>query len=156
MPASQRNHHAFECGLLTHSVEVAYCALGVANAFELSNNAKQLIIIGALFHDIAKAAYCADTGELSYQYSDHEQCTIGIVYPALQNLHKTKPLWYETLMAVWSTSSYPRTECSIAKAINMADKISASRQQSCQLFSQKPAHYYFLKDNKVRRLREVE
>ena len=153
LPASQNNHHAFEHGLLIHSLEVVHSALGALSPLSISENAKQLALIGAVFHDLGKAAYCADTGKMIYQGHHHEQCTIGILYPALQKLRIAQPLWYETLMAAWTKETYPRQESTIVKAIKLADQLSASQQLTHQRFITQPAHYYFLNENHVRRLR---
>lgn len=51
-PAGMRMHHAYLGGLLQHSVDV--CSLAVAMAEQIGNVDKDLVIAGALLHDIGK------------------------------------------------------------------------------------------------------
>ncbi len=58
-PAAVRNHHAYRHGLLEHSVVVAECAAGIAA--RLSTVDRDMVVAGALLHDIGKTqAYAAD------------------------------------------------------------------------------------------------
>lgn len=51
-PAGMKMHHAYLGGLLQHSVDVASLALAMAN--EIKNVDKDLVITGALLHDLGK------------------------------------------------------------------------------------------------------
>lgn len=58
-PAALRNHHAYRRGLLEHSVVVAEVAAGVADLLPTLD--RDLIVAGALLHDIGKVAtYSSD------------------------------------------------------------------------------------------------
>jgi 3'-5' exoribonuclease len=58
-PAAVRNHHAYRHGLLEHSLVVAECAAEVAARF--ANVDRDLVVAGALLHDIGKTqAYVSD------------------------------------------------------------------------------------------------
>lgn len=58
-PAAVRNHHAYRHGLLEHSLVVAECAASVAGRF--ANVDRDLVVAGALLHDIGKTqAYVSD------------------------------------------------------------------------------------------------
>lgn len=58
-PAALRNHHAYRHGLLEHSVVVAEVAAGVAHLLPTVD--RDLVVAGALLHDIGKVAtYSSD------------------------------------------------------------------------------------------------
>ncbi|NLS14087.1 HD domain-containing protein [Vibrio sp. SM6] len=156
LPASYRHHHSYASGLLIHSLEVAYSALGSFNGFHSCNIERQLLIIGALFHDIGKTAHYLDTGECRYIPNAHESCNIGIMYTELQALHKHQPLWYEILMTALQPSTYlKKTVCVIADAVHYADRLSAAKNINAQIFSNCPSGYYFSMHDNRRYLRSI-
>ncbi len=58
-PAAIRNHHAYRHGLLEHSLVVSEVARGVAD--NLPSVDRDLVVVGALLHDIGKVAgYSSD------------------------------------------------------------------------------------------------
>ena len=57
--AAQYNHHAYRCGLLEHSLQVADATVAAANTF--AGIDRELALCGALLHDIGKLdAYSGD------------------------------------------------------------------------------------------------
>lgn len=65
-PAGTRMHHAYLGGLLQHSVDV--CSLAVAMADEIGNVDKDLVIAGALLHDLGKIREISS--QLGFPYTD--------------------------------------------------------------------------------------
>lgn len=65
-PAGTRMHHGYIGGLLQHSVDVA--ALAVAMAEQIGNADKDLVIAGALLHDIGKLREISP--QLGFPYTD--------------------------------------------------------------------------------------
>lgn len=65
-PAGTRMHHGYIGGLLQHSVDVA--ELAVAMAAQIGNADKDLIIAGALLHDIGKLREISP--QLGFPYTD--------------------------------------------------------------------------------------
>jgi 3'-5' exoribonuclease len=60
-PAAKYNHHAYRCGLLEHSVQVAHLVSAAAAVFEGID--RDLAVTGALLHDIGKLeAYESENG----------------------------------------------------------------------------------------------
>ena len=58
--AAQYNHHAYRCGLLEHSLQVADATVAAANTF--AGIDRDLALCGALLHDIGKLdAYSGDS-----------------------------------------------------------------------------------------------
>jgi 3'-5' exoribonuclease len=55
-PAAKRNHHAYLCGLLEHSLSVALLADGLARHYAGQGYSvdRDLVVTGALLHDIGK------------------------------------------------------------------------------------------------------
>lgn len=156
LPASYQQHHDEQSGLLTHSLEVVESTLGSLNSYSMIAAERQLVIIGALFHDIGKAAHYLDTGEMRYLPNAHESCNIGIMYPELQALHRAHKLWYETLMTTWQPSSYRnKTVCIIADAVHHAAQLSVTQYMSERLFAERPSGYYFSMLNNKRHLRSI-
>ena len=71
-PAAQFNHHAFRHGLLHHTVEVADLAASCAEIFirgGMHSLSKDLVIAGALIHDIGKCEEFQERG-FEYEYSN--------------------------------------------------------------------------------------
>lgn len=69
-PAATRNHHAYLCGLLEHSVSVADCCAGLAEHYRAQRVLldRDLLIAGALLHDIGKTEELG-TGR-TFRYTD--------------------------------------------------------------------------------------
>lgn len=65
-PAGTRMHHAYLGGLLQHSVDVA--SLAVAMAEQIGNVDKDLVIAGALLHDIGKLREISP--QMGFPYTD--------------------------------------------------------------------------------------
>ncbi len=65
-PAGTRMHHAYLGGLLQHSVDVA--ALASAMADQIGNVDKDLVIAGALLHDVGKLKEISS--QLGFPYTD--------------------------------------------------------------------------------------
>lgn len=61
--AAQYNHHAYRCGLLEHSLQVADATAAVAQT--ITGIHRELAVCGALLHDIGKLdAYSGDVGRV--------------------------------------------------------------------------------------------
>lgn len=65
-PAGTRMHHAYRGGLLQHSVDVAGLAVAMAGQMEAVD--KDLVIAGALLHDIGKIREIS--GEVGFPYTN--------------------------------------------------------------------------------------
>ena len=65
-PAGTRMHHAYLGGLLQHSVDV--CSLAVSMAEEIGGVDKDLVIAGALLHDLGKIKEISS--QLGFPYTD--------------------------------------------------------------------------------------
>lgn len=63
-PAGVKTHHAFPGGLLQHMVDLMNLVQSVAPAYPYVD--RQLLMVGALLHDIGKIDELAFEGELSY------------------------------------------------------------------------------------------
>ena len=64
-PAASRMHHAFTGGLLKHTLGVAKNALSFAEHYE--NIDKELVLTGAILHDIGKLYEYTATGERTFE-----------------------------------------------------------------------------------------
>jgi 3'-5' exoribonuclease len=62
-PAAQVIHHAYRGGYLEHTLKIAQVALGIANAYGAGAD---LLVAGALLHDIGKLQELAYDGTTSY------------------------------------------------------------------------------------------
>lgn len=66
VPAGMRIHHAYIGGLLEHSIDVAEMALAMSQ--NVPNIDKDLIIVGALLHDLGKTAEIS--ADIGFPYTD--------------------------------------------------------------------------------------
>lgn len=88
-PAGTRMHHAYLGGLLQHSVDVAQLALAMAG--EIGNVNRDLVIAGALLHDIGKLKEISS--QIGFPYTDqgrllgHIAMSAMVVQEAAANLH---------------------------------------------------------------------
>ncbi len=78
-PAGMRLHHAYIGGLLEHSVDVAELALAMAD--KIGNTDKDLVIAGALMHDLGKLKEISQ--DIGFPYTDEGKLaghiTLGVI-----------------------------------------------------------------------------
>jgi 3'-5' exoribonuclease len=67
-PAAKRNHHAYLCGLLEHSLSVAMAADALCAHYQRQGARvdRDLLIAGALLHDVGKVRELAASRAISY------------------------------------------------------------------------------------------
>ncbi|WP_295891513.1 HD domain-containing protein [uncultured Vibrio sp.] len=152
--ASCSNHHAYQHGLLQHSIEVSHLSLDTLKSCHLSDETEQLIIIAALFHDIGKTAHAVYTDQCTYMPNNHEVAAFSLMNEAVAQLYSQNRLWHDTLLACWEPPYMGiSTECVIAKAVKNADQMSAAKNVAAREFRNCPAHWYFRKCDNRRFLR---
>lgn len=87
-PAGMRLHHAYIGGLLQHTVDVTFLALAMADA--VGNADKDLIIAGALLHDIGKVREISSLPGFPYtdegRFLGHITMSLMMVRDAAQKL----------------------------------------------------------------------
>lgn len=69
-PAATRNHHAYLCGLMEHSVSVATCCATIAEHYRGQGSVldRDLLVAGALLHDVGKIEELG--AGRTFQYTD--------------------------------------------------------------------------------------
>lgn len=77
-PAAYSVHHAFPGGLALHSFSVTEISLKIAETYSYSNIDKDIIITGALLHDIGKLKEYTSSGNFSFAGTFLSHLVIGI------------------------------------------------------------------------------
>lgn len=127
-PASLQYHHNYPGGLLHHSIE---CAQMLARYDEFSLEQKELGIVAALFHDIAKTVTMTPQMRRTTlgKAVDHDKMTLEVLAPYLRPYDKDWPnetaelLYLMTWRPANRDRGIPRTP--LANAVLAADRISA-------------------------------
>lgn len=109
LPASQKDHHAYQGGLLEHSLQVAnnLVAMIEMNEPDLPIEMKEVGFVAGLFHDIGKMKIYNLCG---YQQPvigliDHDQLTLEICANGLAHLDRVMPDLSMLLRHVWTCAS---------------------------------------------------
>ena len=127
VPASMKHHHSHTSGLLLHSIE---CAEFVMNAYPVASVEKELGMIAALLHDIAKIRTMTSNKKkttLGYVV-DHDQLTLEVLAPHLCYLDRE---WADGATALrylltWKNSKHSMPLLPVAEVIQTADRISSA------------------------------
>lgn len=125
---SRTHHHAYPLGLLEHSLEVAEAASG---ANEHGPEARDLAVVGALFHDVGKSRTSTDDpiARRLATLVGHERLTPELLAEPLRNLDAAWPEAGIILRYVW-TGRCLKQECLstatlVAAIVRTADRASA-------------------------------
>jgi len=127
VPASMKHHHSHEAGLLLHSIE---CAEFVMNSYPVVDSEKDIGIIAALLHDIAKSRTMAANNKKTTlgHVVDHDQLTLEVLAPHLRALDQTWPDGATALryLLTWKNSHHSMPLLPVAEAVQAADRISSA------------------------------
>lgn len=155
MPASYQDHHAYQHGLLLHSLEVA--ELAYSNALRLHHPIRecQLALLAGLFHDLGKIYSQTEAGIRGYQTGVHECLNFALLADPLDQLAREDWDCHRMLSSMLAPYARHRSEqYAIETIFRNADHNSCQSDRSRMLFANKPAHYRYTKDGSkmVRRL----
>ncbi|WP_072660449.1 TraI domain-containing protein [Mariprofundus micogutta] len=136
LPASHRYHHAFEGGLLKHSLE---CVEIVASCPTLSATARELGTIAALFHDAGKTITMQANKKAPIGYMvDHDSLTLAALNHSLSLLDSS---WTDAAIAlrhIWTCRSQKswgfKAKMPLVHIVQMADRISSELDSENQAF----------------------
>jgi len=127
VPASMRHHHSHDAGLLIHSIE---CAEIVMNLYPVNEVEKELGVVAALLHDIAKTrTMTTDMRKTTMGYViDHDQLTLEILAPHLRYLEN---IWQDGATALrylltWRNNKHGLPAMPVAEAVLAADRLSSA------------------------------
>ena len=136
-PAGMRMHHAYIGGLLQHSVDVAGIAIALAE--QIGNLDKDLVVAGALLHDIGKLREISS--QIGFPYTNegrllgHIAMSIIIVQEAAAKLKlpaaRLEPLQHILLSHHGDNEKGSPVECATKEAfiVHYADEIDAIMNQ---------------------------
>ena len=136
-PAGMRMHHAYIGGLLQHSVDVAGIAIALAE--QIGNVDKDLVVAGALLHDIGKLREISS--QIGFPYTNegrllgHIAMSIIIVQEAAAKLKlpaaRLEPLQHILLSHHGDNEKGSPVECATKEAfiVHYADEIDAIMNQ---------------------------
>jgi len=126
VPASQRHHHSYPGGLLEHSIE---CAEIVQTSFPVPGWEKELGIVAALLHDIAKTRTMTATKKTTLGYVlDHDLLTLEILATHLSKIDTSWPDGATALryLLTWNLNKKSLPLMPVAEAVKYADRISSA------------------------------
>jgi 3'-5' exoribonuclease len=151
-PAAKRNHHAYLCGLLEHSVSVATAAMSLRNHYSAQGMQvdRDLLLAGALLHDIGKLRELKNMPGAGYttegQLLGHILIGIQLVTREAErvpNLPEDRLLLLQHLIAShqgkpeWDSPKVP--QLIEAMILHYADDLDAKLNQASALLSRVPA-----------------
>lgn len=132
--ASQRYHHSYRGGLLTHSVDVMHLAARLAAETALTRDELELTVVGAFLHDIGKVRTVGDSDNrpVSYRVVRHETQNNRLLEPHLSWLRQQDPLAATVLDYTFDQFSLPATKRARPRFIGVdfilaADQVSAAK-----------------------------
>jgi hypothetical protein len=125
-PASVAHHHAFQGGLLVHSVEVAWRVFRES----LSAEDKALAVAAALLHDVGKTRTYTHDGRRTPlgEQMEHEALTLEILAIHLARLDRDWPLGGTRLRLLLTWRRRPETRLppdALIELVRTADRLSA-------------------------------
>lgn len=137
---SQRNHHQYPGGLLTHSVQVMAIAGDMART-RLTELETAVIQLGALLHDVGKVRSIGpgNVRPVHQQIVRHETQTHRLLEPHLSWLDQRDPKAAAGLNYILDFISQPRANRGYAKFLG-AELIEAADRMSAALANQKQLH----------------
>jgi 3'-5' exoribonuclease len=134
-PASANGHHRARGGNLLHTIDVAECALMLANRYE-SLVDKQIVLTSALLHDLGKCEEYDQTPRGTFMSEagkmlGHKTIGIAMVWAALEPLRRTsarRAMAVMNVVAAASGRSFDLRGHSTLEAaiVNKADQLSAT------------------------------
>ena len=130
VPGSRAHHHAYDGGLLIHSVQVAETTAAAAALHSTPARECELAVVGALFHDIGKIRlYARSTVGMSpLQGTDPEALNLEVLAPALACLDTH---WGEGAAALRSilapARSYTHAPYLMTDLVRAMDRLSAGQ-----------------------------
>lgn len=139
--ASRQHHHAYNGGLLRHSVE---CAETVAEMSCLGVQERELGTVAALLHDSAKTVTMAENGVARKKRTllNHDLLTLEVLSSYLYKLDQE---WEDGALAIrylltWNKGSFkPKVPAmAVAEAVAVADRISCGIERSENAFAGVP------------------
>lgn len=109
LPASQRDHHAYPGGLMTHSLEVAQMVVGMIRLNEPNMPLvwQETGFVAGLLHDLGKIRVYRRGGfqQPTASLVDHDQLTLELCAHGLEYLDQNLPDIADTLRHVWTCAS---------------------------------------------------
>ena len=130
VPGSRAHHHAYDGGLLIHSVQVAETTAAAAALHGTPARECELAVVGALLHDIGKIRlYASSTVGMSpLQGTDPEALNLEVLAPALACLDAR---WAEGAAALRSilapARSYTHAPYLMTDLVRAMDRLSAGQ-----------------------------
>ena len=137
LPASKNHHHAYEGGLLRHSLE---CARFIEHCPNINRTNRELGIVCCLLHDVGKTLTLTTHATTPVGHLvDHEAITLEVLSCALHYLDHTWPDGSIALRHLWTHRNSRRwgheSKMPITHLIQLIDRYSAQNDVHEKLFS---------------------
>jgi len=137
LPASQKHHHAYEGGLLRHSLE---CARFIELCPNINLTNRELGIVCCLLHDIGKTLTLTTHATTPIRHLvDHAAMTLEVLSGALHYLDDAWPHGSIALRHLWTHRNSRRwgheSKMPITHLIQLIDRYSAQNDVHEKLFS---------------------
>ena len=128
-PASRDHHHAYICGLMQHSLEVAFWILKETQTL---GEPGKITTVAGLLHNIGKIETHEEDGSLNPLglNTHHEQLTLLILAPHLGPIKQKKPDIYNRLISLLTHKQkrpYQSRPTLLEETLSFADRRSAMR-----------------------------
>jgi len=146
VPASMKHHHSHEAGLLLHSIE---CAEIVMHSFPVAGVEKEIGVIAALLHDIAKIRVMTTSHKkttLGYVVG-HDQLTLEVLAPFLRGLDHDWPDGATALryLLTRKNTNHSMPLLPVSEAVQAADRISSALDARNMAYANAPEWKRFSK-----------
>jgi len=154
--ASVNHHHAWQGGLLVHSVESALMASQLARTWMTPVEA-EVTIVAALLHDIGKTRTFNSGGHWSElgHYVSHDALTLEILAPYLANLDKQWPTGANMIRHIlgWNRNDKTFPAFPGTSLLKMCDQFSTALELRDTTFNNKPHWHYRAQHDGIRKQR---
>jgi len=138
VPASQRHHHSYPGGLFVHSIE---CAEIVHASYPVPGWEKELGIVAALLHDIAKTRTMTATKKTTLGYVvDHDLLTLETLATHLSKIDTSWPDGATALryLLTWNLNKKSLPLIPVAETVRYADRISSALDARMLAYTDEP------------------
>lgn len=151
--ASQSHHHCHAGGLFEHSVEVASSAFMNVRQNRLGELTSYIAFVSGLLHDIGKIEMYYNTNAKKGAGCQHEALAFMVLSEQLAELKKVDEMVFEAISNTLTAKiGSARNEYLSETIVRMCDRISADANRTRQVFKGKPAHYWYVRSARDKRV----
>lgn len=152
--ASESHHHCHEGGLFEHSVDVATSAVLHARQNGLGDRTANIAFVSGILHDIGKIEmYYNNPGAKKADGCQHEALSFMVLSEQLEALKAADAVLFDAISSTLTAKmGSSRNEYLSETIVRMCDRISADAHRTRQVFAGKPAHYWYVRSARDKRV----